>query len=128
MSCGIGQQEMQFACLSKSKAKDRAVAAAAFTESSVTYEEEEDGETSIGQSAAGYSKRNGTNPLTKPFCGVRPSLVRQCKLAKCPEVDFTPCVREPVYCLLPFFQKYCIVPRFRKECCLTCAPNNDLPN
>ena len=126
-TCGLGQQEMQFSCVTKShKSKDLVfdpAEAAAYVEA-VEYEENFHHDSS----AYGFKKPKTTSAKNhwKTFiCGQKPHLSRSCTGTQCPmSHPIAECSDDSAHCSYPVLHRYCILPQFRQLCCHSCSSNN----
>ena len=131
---GLGHQEMQFSCLTKSH--KIATTNKDLLDTEAAYVEPADEENWLDTSSAYAFKKPKTtsskNNWKTFICGPKPQLSRSCKSSACPaeptivRTAADECLDDSIHCRYLVLHRYCILPQFRQLCCQTCS-NNYLP-
>ena len=135
-TCGSGQQEMQFICVSKEKigrvvADSATTSIANLTDPASTTIKNYDNDDERSSTAFGLVQRQ-TETITRHqwsefVCGPKPeTLIRPCSGPQCspPSASaavLSNCSDGSPHCQLPGLHRYCVLPHFRIICCQLCA-------
>lgn len=120
-TCGHGQQEMLFSCVSSTgtSADGMGLSDSAQHEDEIETESHEQ----VKVEHAELSLDSVRNKRMKLTCGVKPHLTRPCSEMACPvnAQSQAECSDISAHCNVSLLHRYCVLPHFRMLCCQSCA-------